>query len=459
MKQRLVRLHHEAKRQHNQKRVHLQTFSSLSVLFGLLLFVPSLLPAETIALTWDDAWQMARTQNTEVLNSREEVTIAKEQINEARSGALPSLNLSGLYTRNLKSPVFFIDGQPIRIGLDNDYQAKIELTQPIWVAGKVGSALRIARSYLKQSETTVTQTLQDVRVQVAQTFYGVILAQELVKVTQTSLERAIQHRDQTRLMYEQGVVSEYDKIRAEVQVANLEPPLLQAQNQYQLTKENLRRILKLDPLSDVDVIGTLELADTTLPDANVETAFERRPELTALTHARKMQKELVGFTRRDLYLPSIYAIANYSASTQADNYEFDQYSWAKSAAAMVSVSIPLFDGFRTPAKVAQYRAELRRLDYTETDLRNGIRIDVENSRRELERALQTVRVQNDNVREAERGYQIAKVRYENGMGTQLELLDSELQLDNAKVNRLSALYSVKIARIQLERAMGFPLNN
>ncbi|MBU1984144.1 TolC family protein, partial [bacterium] len=338
-----------------------------------------------------------------------------------------------------------------------EYTAQLELAQPLWVAGKVGAALRAARSYVKQTETGVTQTLQDTRVRLAQTFYGVILARELLTTTQTALDRAIQHRDQTRLMYEQGIVSEYDKLRAEVQVANLEPPLLEARNQYELTRQNLRWLLNLDPETDVEVIGSLDLADTILPVADVETAYQQRSELAAIEYARKTQRQLMSIARRDLYLPSFYAVANYRTMTQADNFEFDNYGWVKSSAAMLQVSLPLFDGFRTPARVAQYRAELRRLDYMESDLRNGISIDVENSRRELERALRTVTVQEGNVIEAERAYQIARVRYENGMGTQLELLDSELQLDRSRVNRLHALYDARITRLQLERALGIPL--
>jgi len=205
------------------------------------------------------------------------------------------------------------------------------------------------------------------------------------------------------------------------------------------------------------VVGSLEPADTTLPDVSAERAFAQRSEMTSLTEGREVQRELLGITRRSLYLPSVYAALNYSVMSQADKFELENLEWVKSSAAMLQVQIPLFDGFRTPAKVAQYRASLRQLDYAEADLRNIIRMDVDQSRRELERAIRTVAVQEENVREAQRGYEIAKVRYESGLGTQIELLDAELQLDHARVNRLQALYDTRIAHMQLERAMGTPL--
>lgn len=423
----------------------------------LLCFAPPAVHA--LDLTWDQAWLLAQRQNTDVLSAREELITARELVNEARSAALPAVSLSGLYTRNLKSPVFFIDGQPIRIGLDNSYAAQLEIAQPIWVAGKVGTALRAARAYVRQSNETVEQTLQNVRVDVARSFYGVVLFRELVTTAETSLLRAQQHRDQARLMYAQGVVSEYDKIRAEVQAANMEPPLLQARNQYLLAVENLHRLLRLDPADSLHVIGELALGDTLLPPADLELAYAQRSELQALQYTRQIQRQLLSLARRDLYLPSFYAAFNYQTQAQADNFAFHDYSWANSSAAMLQASLPLFDGFRTPAKIKQHNAALRRLDYTEADVRSLIRIDVENSRRELQRALRVVAVQADNVREAQRGYDIANVRYKNGTGTQLELLDSELQLDHARVNRLQALYDARIARIQLERALGMPLDN
>jgi len=409
-------------------------------------------------LTWSEAWEIARRQNPTIQSAQMDLVTAREQVNEALAGALPQVSLSGVYTRNLEIPVFFFDTLAIKIGQKNTYVGIAEVRQPLWLAGKVGTALKAAKSYLGQTEATVEQTRQSVYVALAQTYYGSILARELVKTAETALERATQHRDRARQMYEQGVVSEYDKIRAEVQVANLEPPLLEARKQYALSLAALRRLLNLPPGDSLIIADSLDIQDTTTAPVNVEEALQRRVELQALHHARGIQKQLLSLAQRDLYLPMIYASANWQTQTQAEDFAFKNYSWYRSAAAMLQVSLPLFDGFRTPSRVKQYRAALRRLDYAEADLCAAIRMDVEESQRELERALRTVTVHEQNVREAQRGCDIAKVRYESGVGTQLELLDSEFQLDQARVAHLKALYDAKIARIQLRRALGETLD-
>lgn len=414
--------------------------------------------SEARVLTWNDAWQIAKEQNPTLQSAQLDIITAKEQVNEARSAAFPQISLSGQYTRNLEIPVIIFDGMAIEMGEKNTYVGLAELRQPIWVAGKVGTALKIAKSYLEQTEAVVDQTEQSVYVGLAQTYYGCILTAELAKTTETALERAKSHRDRARLMFEQGVVSEYDKIRAEVQVANLEPPVLEARKQHALALAALRKMLNLPPGDTLIVSGSLELEDSTFAPVDAEQAISRRSEMLALRHSRKMQEHLVDLARRDLYLPVVYAAANWQTQSQSSDYKFGDYTWYRSAAAMLQVSVPLFDGLRTPSRVKQYRAGLRRLDYAETDLKNAIRIDVEEAERELERAIRTVSVQEQNVHEAHRGYDIAKVRYESGVGTQLELLDAELQLDQAKVARLKALYDAKIARIQLHRSSGEPLN-
>jgi outer membrane protein len=443
------------KRYFKQKFQPLRVFAALLMLTGV--FVTAR-PACGRELTWEDAWTIAREQNPTLQSAQMDLVTAREQVNEARSAALPQVSLAGQYTRNIETPVFFFNSMAVKMGEKNTYAAQIELQQPIWVAGKVGIALKIAKNYLGQTEAGLDQTKQSVFVTLAQTYYGCILAHELVKTTETAHERAAQHRDNTRMMYEQGVVSEYDKIRAEVQVANLEPPVLEAHKQYVLSLAALRRMLNLPPDDSLTISGSLELDDTTFTKGDANEALKKRAEMRAMTFSRHMQQQMLSLAKRDLYLPSVYASVNWATQTQSPDYEFGDYSWYRSSAAVLTVSIPLFDGFRTPSIVKQRRAALRRLDYAETDLKNAVRMDVEESQRELERAIRTVTVHEQNVHEAQRGYDIAKVRYESGVGTQLELLDSELQLDQARVARLQALYDAKIARIQLQRALGEPLN-
>ena len=433
-------------------RVHsARIFTPLLILTGILAIA---MPVCSRELSWEDAWAIAREQNPTLQSAQMDIVTAREQVNEARSAAYPQMSLTGVYTRNLEIPVFFFGDQTIKIGAKNSYVGIAEVQQPIWVAGKVGTALKIAKNNLGQTEATVDQTRQSVYVTLAQTYYGSILARELVKTTETAYDRARQHRDRARLMFEQGVVSEYDKIRAEVQVANLEPPVLEARKQYALSLAALRRMLNLPPGDTLIVSGSLELADTVVASANADEALRQRAEMKVVEHARGMQQQLINLAKRDLYLPSIYASANWQAQSQSEDFKYADYTWYRSAAAMLSVSIPLFDGWRTPSRVKQYRAALRRLEYSEADLKNAIRMDVEESQRELERAVRTVAVQEQNVQEAQHGYDIARVRYESGVGTQLELLDSELQLDQSHVSRLKAQYDAKIARLQLRRAMG-----
>ncbi len=438
---------------------------SKSIILLGLLFIATTANAESHRLDWNDAWQLALEQNRALQLSREEVIKSRQKVREAYSAAMPTLNAVGLYTRNFEVPVFFIgmpdeagkiSVQPIKLGLDNSYQGVLQLQQPIYVAGKIGLALRIAKSYLHLTKTIETQTVQNLRLGLAQGYYGAVLAGELVQVQRQALEQSRKHRDRTQLLYEQGTVSEYDKIRAEVGAANWEPLVLEAENSYRNALLQLQLLLGLSPEDSLTLTGSFD-SYRGLPeplDIIIERAYTQRPDLEAITHQRMMNRRLLSIERRNLFWPSLYGSASVTWQTEADDFGFGDYSWSRSTAAGLTLSIPLFDGFATPARIQEVRSDLRSLDYQETDLRQSIYNEVESAHNELLRAQKALEVQEKNLAQAERGYEIAEVRYENGLSTQLELLDAELQVNMARVNELRARYELTIARFALARAVG-----
>lgn len=445
-----------------------QRIKRLIFFLCFLFFTGTLFGKTSRRLDWNDAWQLALEQNRMLLQSREEVIKSRQQVREAYSAAMPTLSAVGLYTRNIEVPVFYISmsdesgqftTQPIEMGMENSYRGMLELQQPLYVAGKIGLALRIAKSYLQFSKTIETQTLQNLRLGLAQSYFGVLLAGELVLVQRQALEQARKHRDRTKLLFEQGTVSEYDKIRADVGAANWEPVVLDAENNYRRALLQLQLLLGLSPEDSLELVGSFD--NDRLPpepfDVTIERAFSQRPDLEAVTHQRMIQRRLLAIERRSLYWPSLYGSASVTWQTESDNLDLQDYSWTRSAAAGLTLSIPLFDGFATPARIQEVRSDLRKLDYQENDLRQVIRNEVENAHNELNRALKALEVQEKNLAQAEKGYEIAGVRYESGLSTHLELLDAELQVNMARVNRLTALYELTIARFSLARAAGdFP---
>ncbi|MBM3324454.1 MAG: TolC family protein [Calditrichaeota bacterium] len=444
--------------------LHIRTVGAL---VGLL-FLGAIAAAASHRLDWNDAWQRTLEQNRSLLRSHEEVTKARQRVREAYGAAMPSLSAVGLYTRNIESPVFYmgitdttgrVNTMAIQIGLENSYRGMIELQQPIYVAGKIGLALRIAKSYLELSKTMDRQALQDLRLGLAQCYFGTMLAEELVRVQRQALEQARKHRDLTQLLFEQGTISEYDKIRAEVGAANWEPAVLEAENAHRQALLQLQLLLGLSAEDSIELVGTFE-ADRTPPEPleqAIERALSKRPEVQAVMHQRAMQHRLLTIEKRSLYWPSLYGSASVTWQTEASDWKFEDYEWTRSAAAGITLSLPLFNGFATPARIQQVQSDLRSLDYQEMDLRQAVRNEVEGAHNELNRALKALEVQEKNLAQAEKGYEIAQVRYESGLSTQLELLDAELQVNLARVNRLRALYDLTIARFALSRAVGdFP---
>ncbi len=219
-------------------------------LLPILMFV--LLPvffagqSEARTLTIEDAVAEALRSNQDYLIARSELEKAEAEIQKATADAYPHLSLGSTYTRYLIVPEVVFGGQSFKMGTDNQIDAGLTLTQPIWQGGKVMVAIKIARTYRKYIEELVNESGAEITFAVRNTFLDVILARDVVNVYRDALATAELNLEMVDKMQSQGVVSEYEKLRAEVEVANLRPQLLQAQNQAELALHALRNLLSLD---------------------------------------------------------------------------------------------------------------------------------------------------------------------------------------------------------------------
>jgi outer membrane protein TolC len=167
-----------------------------------------------------------------------------------------------------------------------------------------------------------------------------------------------------------------------------------------------------------------------------------------------MLKSVLKVEKRNQYWPSFYLSVNYQQQAQENNFEFDKYFWGEGLSAGISVVIPLFDGFKTHSRVQMAKVELKKFELTRGQVEDGIRMEVKTSAWKLNEAWDKLQASRKSVEQAEKGYAIAEVRYQNGISTQVELLDARLAETQAKISELSARYDLIVAKASLERAKG-----
>jgi outer membrane protein len=468
-----------------------------AVLLALLLATVEALhgqeaPTTVATLSIQDAVRTAIRQNRDVQEARLALDEANEQVSEAWSNVYPSVDFSASYTRNVSPTVNFLPARifdptagpddyiGVQFGADNQWNTTISLEQPLFSAAAfigVGAAGR----YRTLQEEMVRGVTQGVVTRVRTEYYQLLLQQEQLRLTQNSVRRVRESLKETRALNQAGLTSDYDVLRLEVELANLEPNLRRAENAVHQAQRQITVELDLPEGQTVAVDGSL--ADMNLDDLSANTPANREvlsftgfggTQVEAVERAMQMAEDL----RSDLrqlelteslrktemrleeveYLPKVTFFGNYLINAQ-DNGSPSFFGRGDGQRAYgrnvgVRVSVPIFTGFRRDARVDQKRAALRQAE-TQTRLATDqARLQVQTLIEQSDEALLRARGQKLAVQQAQRGFDIASAQYREGLGSQLELTDAEVALRQSEFNYAQAVYDYLVARARLDEATG-----
>jgi outer membrane protein TolC len=443
-------------------------------------------------ISLDQAVRAAVRQNRDVRAARFALEEANERVSEAWSNVYPSVDWNASYTRNVSPTVNFLpaaifdptagpdDYIAVQFGADNQWSSVVSLEQPIFSAGAfigVGAAGR----FRSLQEEIVRGLTQGVVTRVRSAYYQLLLQQEQRRLIAKSLERVRASLAETRSLNAAGLASDYDVLRLEVELANLEPNVRRAENAVHQARRQLALELDLpadEPLEVQGSLATMELDDLAANDAaNREIlAFTgyRGEGMEAVDDAVRMAQELRSDLRQAVlteslrktemrleqveYLPRVTFFGNYVISAQ-DNGGPNFFAKGDGQRAYgrnigVRVSLPVFQGFRRDARVDQKRAALRQAE-TQTRLATDqARVQVRSLVEQADEALLRAKGQRLAVRQAQRGFDIASAQYREGLGSQLELTDAEVALRQSEFNYAQAVFDFLVARAQLDQATG-----
>jgi outer membrane protein len=434
---------------------------SPTITLGAVVALLILLPMQSRAadLTIDDAVAMALKNNQSYLIAREQLVRAEAQIQQATAGALPQLGFGSSYTRSLKIPTFTIAGQTIQFGSDNQLNVGLTLTQPIWLGGKVFAAMKIAKIYRSYTEDMVHEAELEVTYGVRRAFLGAILAHDVVKVYQDALAAAELNLDIVDKMYSQGVVSEYEYLRAQVEVANLRPQLTQSQNRSVATLDGLKNLIGAKLADSVNlryVFDTSMVGRQLNIDHLQSLAAANRPSLKQQEHLKDITHRAIGIAKSGRSF-NLVMQSQYGWQLQGDDERFrltNGSDWTPSWTATLNFSIPIFDGFTTTAAIRQAQVDARTAELSYAQMQEQIELDVRQAFYTYQETGERLRAQLKTIQQAEEGLKIARLRYQNGVGTQLEILSAETALTQAKTNYVQATHDAAEAVFGLQRVTG-----
>jgi len=413
-----------------------------------------------LTLTMDDAIKLALEKNSELKIAQLEVEKSEQKLREARSGLFPKLDLSGQYQRYINKPVIFLPpgsplGSTLEIGSDNSYLAAAQLSLPLF-ALPLYEGIALASDAVDIAQKNYLNVKNKIVGDVKKSFLAVILTRETKDVMQQSLKNAEDNFENIKRLNAAGTLSDYDVLRAEVQVENLKPVVLQMENNYKLSLEALKVTIGLDANQSIDVIGEMEFDESyKLPteDEVIAELLQNNPQLAILEKQVQLNDRNVSLEQA-AYFPSLAGFGNYQYQTQANDFKFSDYRWVKTFVLGVQLQIPVFNGFKTQSRVNQAEIGLNQAIEQKRNLTEAIKTQALSVLYRVQQAFIRVQSQSKTVNTAKEGYEIAKRRLENNVGTQLEVNDAELALRQAKLNRLQAIYDFKVAEADLETVLG-----
>ena len=447
-------------------------FSAL-VVFLLLMASPTHAQqqAPTLNVSLEELLNSGLEGNSDIVQAYLDLQKAEAEQKAVAGGFLPQVNLSGQYDRNIKRPVFFFpadgggfpgtgggggtsEGAVIEVGFDNSIQTSAQAELPIYNRELIENN-RLAKTSIKISQSNLDINKNELTNQIRKSFYEVLFAQESLRVLEASLENAIANFENIQNQFSRQLVPEFDVIRAEVQVENLRPDIIQSENELENAINQLKLLANIPEDMHIDLGGDLgEFYDSSINEIPYqELDLSNNPTLAQVALQTELQENQLKL-RQAGFTPSVSTFANYAILSQANNFNFSDYFWVNTAAVGLRVNIPVFQGFSRNRRVEQARLDVKQAEVQKEYTERSLNIQAQNALNRMERALKSMKSQEKNIAQAERGYQIAQVSYSNGMGTLIEVNDAELAMTQARLNVLQTKFEFLTAMSDLKELSG-----
>lgn len=320
-------------------------------------------------------------------------------------------------------------------------------------------ALQAKETVLQYSRDNTKVTENSIKESVQKTYYSVLIAEAQQRVMESTLSRLNQLSTEMNEMYKAGFVEKLDIDKLAVSVNNTRTAINQMANNIKISKALLKNTIGLPAGDEINL--TEELEPTSLNEALLESAsnfnYENRSEINLLFTARKLQ-EIDVKRQKSAYLPTVAAFYQFQRAGQR-NPDFtppgeNPWFWYNTGLLGLSVNQPIFDGFQIKNKIGQAELRLQKVDNALNELKTAIDMERDIARSSLSSALLNLEIQQRNTDLAREVFEVTKKKYESGIGSSLELIQADTELQRSQGAYFQALYDCYVARIDWNKALG-----
>jgi len=434
-----------------------------------------LLPAQdTLIFTLQSSIDFALENNPSYKIAQKELDKSKADVWGSYGTILPQLDAYGSYQRahiiqestipnfiktmlGPTAPPGMPDFVSIAFGLENTIIYGARINQPIFQGGAGVASIRAAKAAREAMSQNMIQQRQNLIFLTVQAFYSCLLTQEMIAVQEEAMAQAEANLEIVLKKYEVGAASGFDKMRAEVEVAILQPVLISSRNNYQSALTGFRTVLGLGKEIDFKVEGEFQFVPEPMDSLTLiqlqEFALANRPELIGLKYQQTASRMGVNIAFSQ-FLPRVTLGVDYSLMAMRNNLRLTSNDFSEGFVSTLNLQIPLFHGFRSRTQYQKAKLDYRILKDMETEVQNGVSAEVEMAYNKLMEARERYLSATETVELAREALRLANLMYEEGANTQVDVLSSRLALTEAQMNFVSSLYEYQIARYQLRKVTG-----
>ena len=443
---------------------HKQAYIYTFTVFALICLFSYMASGQTRTLSMHEALELSLANNREIKTAELDIDKSQQQVQAAKSAALPAVGLNGQVAHYFQSPVFFGFGNNTagsdkipygRFGGKDQLSATLYVVQPVFNAA-IQPGIQSAKLQERQNRLQVTGRQTDIAAQLKQTYIQVLVLRERIRLQKESMARNEKALQDARSLLAQGKALRVDTLRAYTSVKNLEPALLRLSYAIEVGKQQLKTLMGIDSAQAIELGDSLQLpAVSNLPveEEVYNEATQHRPDLKVLDMQQQLSEQQIKLAAAGMK-PVVSLNAQYNLQTQTNQFNYFNAYYPSTPFVGAQVTVPIFNGYGNKARVKQAKIEK---DQSVVRSKNAY----EQLKAEVKQVVANVhetaaRIQTSaNVKEtALLSYDITQYRYAKGVASRLELTDAELALTTAQSNYLEAVYDYLSARIALEHSIG-----
>ena len=414
---------------------------------------------DTLRLSLDQCVRFSLSDNPTVKVNDMEITRVTYAKKEVMGQLLPSLSFSGQYTRNLSLQTIYMDtgsgtSTGIKMGRDNQYSTGFSATVPL-VMPTLWKSLRLSENQILQNMEKARANKLSLVNQVKNAYYALLFAYDTRRVLLDSYATAQFDADVFEKQFKLGVASEYDVLRARVEVTNLEPSILEVENSIEQLGLQLKLLMGMDVSTPIALSQTLEDFKVQMYDRTLatDTSLTRNTNLRTLELQTDALRKTVAM-RKAAWYPTLSATANLMWNSMSNGSPFKNFQWNKTSSVGLTLSLPIFQGGQRYFRQKQAEIQLDEMKWQRENVERGLHLQVRTAVDNINKSLKQIESNAAGVRQATKARDIMQESFKIGSATFIQLRDTEDALLSARLAYYQTIFNYLVAESDLEFTLG-----